>query len=162
MTFGLSAADVDAARTSEQNSTSARLGKDHGLIERRTLTSTSALNHHLDWPGVQQVCRVVRHRTACGRTTTETAYDITSRSRQKASAKQLAQTIRNHWGRIENGVHWVRDTAFDEDRCPHNWATVRNAALNFLLRLKASNLTAKLRSFTRNSQRLFAILGGVN
>ena len=133
------------------------------------MTSTVALNHHLDWPGVRQVCRVVRRRTKDGKTTIETAYYITSLSRHTADAARLAQLIRDHWGRIENGVHGVRDVVFDEDRCtivrghsPHNWATVRNAALNLLRHLKTDNLASKLRSFTRNSLRLFTILGYVN
>lgn len=118
---------------------------------------------------MRQVVRVVRRRTKDGQTTTETAYYITSLSRHKASTARLAQLIRDHWGRMENGVHWVRDVVFDEDRCtiwrghsPHNWATVRNAALNLLRYLKTDNLASKLRSFTRNSRRLFAILGYVN
>jgi predicted transposase YbfD/YdcC len=142
--------------------------KGHGRIERRTLTSTVALNHHLDWPGVQQVCRVERARTRHGKTTTETAYYITSLPRHKATAAQLETLIRDHWGRIENGVHWVRDVVLDEDRCtifrghsPQNWATARNAALNFLRSLKTDNLAATIRNFTRNSLRLFAILGYV-
>jgi predicted transposase YbfD/YdcC len=117
---------------------------------------------------VKQVCRVVRERTKHAQTSTETAYYITSLSRQKADAAQLAKLIREHWGRIENGVHWVRDVVLDEDRCtifrghsPHNWATARNAALNFLRSLKSDNLAATLRHFTRNSLRLFAILGYV-
>jgi predicted transposase YbfD/YdcC len=121
-----------------------------------------------NWPGVKQVCRMERRRTKGVTTTTETAYYITSLSRQKADAAQLAKLIREHWGRIENGVHWVRDVVLDEDRCtifrghsPHNWATARNAALNFLRSLKSDNLAATLRHFTRNSLRLFAILGYV-
>jgi hypothetical protein len=62
----------------------------------------------------------------------------------------------------------VRDVVFDEDRCtiyrghsPQNWATARNAALNFLRTLKIDNLAATIRSFTRNSLRLFALLGYV-
>jgi predicted transposase YbfD/YdcC len=111
---------------------------------------------------------VVRRRTKNHKTTIETAYYLTSLSRQKADAALLAQLIRDHWGRMENGVHWVRDVVFDEDRCtivrghsPHNWATIRNAALNFLRHLKTDNLASKLRSFTRNSLALFGILGFV-
>ena len=117
---------------------------------------------------MKQVCRVVRQRTKRGQTTTETAYYITSLSRQKAHAERLSVLVRDHWGAIENGVHWVRDVVLDEDRCtifrgcsPQNWATVRNAALNFLRHLKTKHLAAKLRSFTWNSHRLFAILGYV-
>lgn len=144
------------------------MDKGHGRLERRTLISTVALNQHLDWPGVQQVCRVARQRTKHGQTTTETAYYITSLPRRRANAAQLAKRIRGHWGRIENGIHWVRDVVFDEDRCtiqrghsPHNWTAARNAALNFLRTLKTGNFAAAIRSFTRNSLRLFAILGYV-
>ena len=117
---------------------------------------------------MKQVCRVVRERTKHGQTTTETAYYVTSLSRRRADAKKLSTLIRDHWGAIENGVHWVRDVVLNEDRCtifrgrsPQNWATVRNAALNFLRYLKTDNLAAKLRNFAWNSHRLFAMLGYV-
>lgn len=117
---------------------------------------------------MKQVVRVVRRRTKHGKTTTETAYSITSLSRRKANAEQLAKVIRDHWGRTENGLHWVRDVVLDEDRCtifqghsPHNWAGVRNAALDFLRTLKIDSFAATIRSFTRNSSRLFTILGFV-
>lgn len=127
-----------------------------------------ALNHHVDWPGVQQVCRVVRQRTKHGQTTAETVYYITSLPRRRANAAQLARLIRDHWRRVENGLHWVRDVVLDEDRCtiqrghsPQNWAAARNTAIGFLRSLKTDNLAATIRSFTRNSLRLFAILGYV-
>lgn len=127
-----------------------------------------ALNHHLDWPGVKQVCCIERKRTQGEKSTTEMAYYVTSLPRHKAAAAQLETIIRGHWGCIENGVHWVRDVVLDEDRCtiyrghsPQNWATARNAALNFLRNLKTDNLAATIRNFTRNSLRLFAILGYV-
>jgi len=117
---------------------------------------------------VKQVCRVERERTKGEKSTTETAYYITSLPRSKAPPDQLATMIRDHWGRMENGVHWVRDVVLDEDRCtiyrghsPQNWAAARNAALNFLRSLKTDNLAASLRNFTRNSLRLFARLGFV-
>lgn len=142
--------------------------KGHGRQERRTLISTVALNQHLNWPGVKQVCHIARRRTQNGKTSTEIAYYICSLPRHKASAEQLEGMIRAHWGRIENGVHWVRDVVLNEDRCtifrghsPHNWATARNAALNLLRVLKTDNLAATIRTFTRNSLRLFAILGFV-
>lgn len=111
---------------------------------------------------------MVRQRTKHGQTTTETAYYITSLPRRKANAEHLAAIIRDHWGCIENGVHWVRDVVFDEDRCtifkghsPQNWAATRNAALDFLRSLKIDKIAATIRSFTRNSSRLFTILGYV-
>lgn len=148
--------------------TASTVDKGHGRRERRTLTSTTVLNGHLDWPGVGQVCRVVRERIIREQRHTETAYYVTSVSRRQADAARLLAIIRGHWGAIENGTHWVRDVVLDEDRCtirrghaPQNLAAFRNAALNWLRRTGASNLAATLRSFTRNPQRLFSAFGYV-
>ena len=142
------------------------MGKGHGRIERRTLVSSTGLNFHLDWPGVKQVVRIERRRVVKGRTQTEFAYFVTSLSRRRADANTLLQLARRHWGAIENGLHYVRDTTFAEDHCtifrghaPQNLAAFRNAALNWLRSHGIDNLAATVRSFTRKSQRLFAILG---
>jgi predicted transposase YbfD/YdcC len=124
------------------------------------------LNHHLDWPGVQQVCQIRRQRTLNGQTTTETAYFITSLPRARADADVLLALPRRHWGAIENGVHYVRDKTFDEDRCtictgdaPQNLAALRNTALNWLRLLGAPGFAAALRTFARQPQRLFSHFG---
>ncbi len=103
-----------------------------------------------------------------GKKTIETVYTITSLSRRRASADVLLALAREHWGAIENGVHHVRDTTMDEDRCtvfrghgPQNLAAFRNATLNWLRRNGFVKIAATMRSFTRNSQRLFTILGHV-
>ena len=133
------------------------------------MTSSTGLNHHLDWPHVGQVFRIDRERTVHGQRTTETAYYITSLTRDQASAPRLLKFVRGHWGAIENGLHHVRDTTLDEDRCTifrghaaQNLATLRNATLNWLRQRGTGNLVSTIRSFTRNSQRLFTILGYVN
>jgi predicted transposase YbfD/YdcC len=117
---------------------------------------------------VKQVCRIVRERTRPGKRETETAYYVSSLPRSRADATQLLTLIRDHWGAIENGVHHVRDTTFDEDRCTifrghaaENLAAFRNTALNWLRHAGAVNLAATIRSFTRQSQRLFTKLGFV-
>jgi len=117
---------------------------------------------------VKQVCRIVRERTQNGRLETETAYYVTSAPRSRATAAKLLELVRRHWGAIENGVHHVRDTTMDEDRCtifrgdaPENLATLRNVALNWLRRTGVVKIAATIRNFTRQSQRLFAILGNV-
>lgn len=124
------------------------------------------LNQHLDWPGVKQVCQIHRQRTLNGQTTTETAYFVTSLSRARADAAALLALPRQHWGAIENGVHYVRDKTFDEDRCtictgdaPQNLAALRNTALNWLRLLGVPNLARALRNFARQPQRLFSHFG---
>jgi predicted transposase YbfD/YdcC len=126
------------------------------------------LNDHLDWPGVRQVCQITRERTIRGQTTTEVVYFVSSLSRERADATRLLQLVRNHWGSIENGLHYVRDEVLGEDRstifrgnAPHNLAALRNAALNWLRRNGTSKIAATLRSFARQPLRLFTKLGYV-
>jgi len=125
-----------------------------------------ALNDHVHWPGVQQVVQVVCERRHHGRRVRETRSFITSLSRERADAARLLAIIRGHWGAIENGLHWVRDVVFREDRsticaghAPQNLAALRNAALACLRADAAGNLAATLRSHYRKPERLFTKLG---
>ena len=63
-----------------------------------------ALNSYLTWPGVRQVCQLVRERTIQGVKQTETVYCVTSLSREKANAGRLLELARRHWGAIENAA----------------------------------------------------------
>ena len=156
-----------ARKEREQEQQQARsTNKGHGRLEKRELTSTISLNDYLDWPHVGQVCRIRRERFTNDKYEKETSYYVTSLTREQADADQLLKLNRGHWGAIENGVHHVRDTTLDEDRCtifrghaPQNLAAFRNTALNWLRRQNVDNLAAKIRSFTRKSQRLLSILG---
>ena len=112
------------------------------------------------------MCQITRERTIRGKKTTEVAYFITSLSRQQADAPRLLHLVRDHWGAIENGLHYVRDEALGEDRstifrgnAPQNLAALRNAGLNWLRRQQIRKITATLRSFARNPLRLFVRLG---
>lgn len=116
-----------------------------------------------------QVCQIRRERTIDGTTSVEVAYCVTSLGRSRASAEQLLAMARRHWGAIENGLHYVRDEAFGEDRspiyrgqAPQNLAALRNAGLNCLRQHKIDNITATLRSFARNPLRLLTKLGYPN
>ena len=134
-------------------------------MARYRLQVTSRLTDTLDWPGHQRVCRLTRRIKRQGTETIETAYAITSTAVAEASAARLLTWWRNHW-HIENRLHWVRDTAFDEDndriRSPsagHNLAALRNAAINVLRLAQATNITAALRENAYRVDRLFARLG---
>ena len=141
------------------------LNKGHGRVERRELTSTTMLNDHLDWPGVKQVCQIIRTTTRKSETTTEVAYGITSVGRDRANAETLLNWNRSHWG-IENKEHWVRDEIFGEDRCrvridsaPQVLASIRNLAMNWLRSLNVDNIAQALRENAWQTNRLFAKLG---
>jgi predicted transposase YbfD/YdcC len=86
-------------------------------------------------------------------------------SADQASTSQLLQWWRNHW-HIENRLHWVRDTVFQEDddrvRHPgagHVLAAFRNAAISLLRLAQAPNIAAALRENAYRVDRLFAKLG---
>ena len=84
---------------------------------------------------------MTRSRWKKGKETCETVYAITSLSGQSASAKNLLLLNRNHWA-IENKLHHVRDTTFNEDGCtlrkgssPQLMASLRNMAIQLIKRL---------------------------
>lgn len=143
--------------------------KEHGRIVTRHLTTSTRIVPFLTrWHGLKQVVRLERTTRRDGKTTTEVQYAITSLSRWQADASGLLKHWRNHWG-IENRVHWVRDTLWQEDRCGirnprggHNMAAVRNAAINLLRLAKTPNLTAAVRENAYRVDRLFARLGIMN
>ncbi len=125
-----------------------RCNKGHGRTERRTLTSTTALNDYVDWPGVAQCFKLVRERTLHGKTTSETVFGITSVTRDRADAGRLLKLTRQHW-QIENGVFHVRDVTMGEDACrvrtgaaPMILSTMRNVVLNLLNGLGVTNKAA--------------------
>jgi hypothetical protein len=140
----------------------------HGRREVRMLWAVAdpALNTYLGcngtvgqpWPYLQQVCRVERRRTLLRRgrvlkAETEVTYAITSAAPARAPARALLQHLRGHWG-IENRAHYVRDVAWDEDRCqvragaaPQAFAACRNLALALLRRRGHLNIAAALRTY---------------
>ena len=96
----------------------------HRRIERRELAASSELASYLDWPGAAQVDRIHRMREAAGKQSHETVYVITSLTRVQASPDALLALNRQRW-RIENGLHWRRDTGFAEDASRSAAATPR-------------------------------------
>jgi predicted transposase YbfD/YdcC len=66
------------------------------------------------WLGLATVVLVIRRCVdhATGKTSDQVRYFLSS---LPAQAKRLAGAVRQHWG-IENGLHWVLDVAFNEDR----------------------------------------------
>lgn len=113
------------------------------------------------WPGLKQVLRLERTTRRNGKTIKEVQYAITSLSPKEASAERLLTIWRNHWG-IENRLHWVRDTLWQEDHCRvrhptagHNLACFRNAAINLLRLANTPNLTAAIR---QNAYRIDLLL----
>jgi predicted transposase YbfD/YdcC len=139
----------------------------HGRTEQRTcrvapVTEESGIN----FPYAAQVFRIRRDVGGLDgqRTRKEIAYCITSLSAQHADPARLATLIRGHWS-IENRLHWVRDTAYDEDRSqirtgngPRVMASLRNLAIGALRRQGHTNIAAGLRWASRDPTRALHIL----
>jgi predicted transposase YbfD/YdcC len=91
--------------------------KGHGRTEtRETLVAPAPPEMAAPgvWVGLASIVLVIRRCVdhATGKTSDEVRYFISS---LPAKVKQLAGAVRQHWG-IENGLHWVLDVAFNEDR----------------------------------------------
>jgi predicted transposase YbfD/YdcC len=148
----------------------------HGRRERRMLWALTdpALNarageagtHGTPWPHLAQVCRVERQRVAVrtGEIEQTVTYAITSLPSERADAARLLALLRDHW-RIENGLHWVRDVTFDEDRsavrtraAPQACAACRNLVIALLRRAGASNIAAACRTFAGRPRKAITLV----
>ena len=128
---------------------------------------TTALTEYLDWPGAQQVFRVVRRvvRKRTGEVRNETVYGVTRLAPTQVTAAQLLRIVREHW-HIENRSHWVRDVTFGEDasqvRCgsrPQVMAALRNTVIALLRLTGATNLAAARRYYAANPVAALALIG---
>jgi predicted transposase YbfD/YdcC len=129
--------------------TAATTDGDHGRIETRR----AWVCHDLSWmQGPKTSCAepVLLPDMAClgmieatvergGKITTTRHYHVSSRA---FDAQTYLEAVRAHWS-VENGLHWVLDVVFDEDRArnrkdhgPENLATLRKLALNLLNRAR--------------------------
>lgn len=117
---------------------------DHGRVEVRR----HAVTQSVDWlfsdrryagepamPGLASLAMVTSTVERDGKTTTATRYYLSS---ARLTPERFAEVARAHWS-IENSLHWVLDTAFDEDRArtrkdhgAQNLAIIRKLALNVL------------------------------
>ncbi len=98
------------------------------------------------WAGLGSVARISYRQEGKAGAAEDTRYYICS---YPAEAAALLRATRDHWG-IENGLHWVLDMAFDEDRSrvrtgfsDQNLAVVRRLALNLLKRERSARVGVK-------------------
>jgi hypothetical protein len=110
--------------------------KAHGRIEQRkyeVFEINPMLNKwRKDWPYIRRVIRVTRFRSW----KINISYYV---SNGILSAQEFGKYIRRHWF-IENKLHYVKDTAFREDKCckrvnPYVFSSLIDWAIN-LLKLK--------------------------
>lgn len=157
---------LEAKKAANEYDSASTVGKGHGRIEQRSITTTSLLKDYLNWPGAWQVFKVVRTRTIRGKATTETSYGITSLSPEQANADRLLTLVRGHWC-IENSLHYVRDVTFGEDAsrvrtgsAPVIMAGIRNIAVTLLNRAGVKNKAEALRHFAAHPKKAIAMVKG--
>jgi len=140
---------------------------DHGRIETRTIWSTDQLNGHLDFPHVGQAFAIQRDRIhkKTGKSTSETAYGVTSLTPGQADAEEVLSINRGHWC-IENQCHWSLDWNYDEDRGrirtghgPENVSRLRRFAIGLIKSKGAPNVAQKMRQLNRNPRMVLDYLG---
>ena len=126
-----------------------------GRITTRTLTASTLLTEHINWPGLQQVFQYTTHQEhkKTGHVKCHGQYGITSLTPQRASAADLLKLRREHWT-IENKLHWIRDTVFQEDASnvrtgvlPQVMAAMRNTAISVLRCTGHTKITDALQLF---------------
>ena len=114
-------------------------------------------------PAKAGVARIERTRWIGGKQSTETAYIVTSLTAEKAGPDRLLDLARKHWA-IENGLHYVRDVSFDEDRCrvragARALATIRNLVL-YLIRSRGMSVPEARENFREDRAEAIALVTG--
>lgn len=141
--------------------------KGHGRIEIRKIRTSAELKGYIDFPFHEQVVRIDRITTDLKgeNQRCEVAYGITSLSPDKASPQKLLQLNRGHWS-IENGLHYVRDVTFQEDRCqirtksaPRILATLRNLVIGIFRLKKHKNIAKAVRYYARRPHLTLGLIG---
>ena len=124
----------------------------HGRHEERYVTVVyDPEGLPADWPDVAAVVQVNREREVGGERTETSHYYIASHG---GTAAEFGRWVRGHWA-IENGLHWVLDVVFREDRsriraenAGANLALIRRVAVSLLRRApgKGSGVTKRLKA----------------
>lgn len=141
----------------------------HGRFEKRTIHTSTMLNEHIDWPGIQQVYRLEREfswlrQGNVYKTSHEVEYGITSLTREQASPDDLLQIRRKHW-LIETGLHYRRDVTFQEDATRMTigaagriLVTIHNLLIGLIKRADFNNAAKARRYFEGHLKEAFALL----
>jgi predicted transposase YbfD/YdcC len=124
----------------------------HGRHEERYVTVIyEPTGLPAEWPDVAAVVQVNREREVGGERTVTSHYYIASHD---GTAADFGRWVRGHWD-IENGLHWVLDVVFREDRsriraenAGANLAMIRRVAVSLLGRApgRGSRVTKRLKA----------------
>jgi predicted transposase YbfD/YdcC len=130
----------------------------HGRTEQRIVRAAPVTGDSpLNFPYAAQVFRVIRYVGGLDgqRRTKEVAYCVTSLAPAQAGPEDLGTSLRRHWDVIENKLHWVRDTTFNEDAstlragtAPRTMAIIRNTLINAFRLIGWANLKQARRHYS--------------
>ena len=142
----------------------------HGRIERRTIQVSPELDLDCPWlafPGVRFAARLTReviYKKTGEPRSTQVVYLLTSLPPELATPARLRHWSRLYW-RIENCVHYVRDTALGEDACrvrkgslPRVMAAFANLAISVLRLLGKQNLARAMDNFRLRPNTAVAVI----
>jgi predicted transposase YbfD/YdcC len=113
--IGYFAAPDEGGRRGRRSSRHDTADHGHGRQESRYYEAVPApkgLRNRAAWADLRSICRATRVWREKGEEKSEVRYFISS---LPADAQVLGEAIRSHWG-VENGLHWVLDMVFAEDR----------------------------------------------
>ena len=137
----------------------------HGRIESRSIWTSTQLNDYLNFPFVGQIFAIQRHTIMkkTGKETYEIAYGLTSHLPVSASAKQVLNYNRKHWG-VESH-HYGLDWNWNEDRCtirtgygPENITRLRRFAIGLIKTTSKDSVALTIDKLARNVRRVFDYL----
>ena len=133
-----------------------------GRIEVRRIWATTALNDYVKFPHVAQIYKIERGITdkKSGKTSSEIAYGITSRTTEEAPPKTILYKDRYHWS-VEV-YHYIIDWIYDEDRStirtgygPENITRLRRFAVGLIKSKGIKKISKKMRALNRNTRAVF-------
>lgn len=127
--------------------------KGHGRLEKRIYEVFDTKEMLEKWPEWRHVTRIIRVERLRKRLTQAGQVDETTQVSYYGSnctlpATAFAQLIRNHWW-CENKNHYIRDTAFQEDRTvkrvgAFNFSVLISFALNIMRLNNSHNIRGDL------------------
>ena len=136
-----------------------------GRLEVRQIRVTTSMNAYLAcWPELAQVAQLKRSVATAEKHSEEVVSLITILPPVHASPDRLLHLIRGHW-RIENGLHYVRDVTFQEDRshirtghAPQILAALRNLVITLIHRHGSTQIAFTRRWFAFHPEKALAVL----
>lgn len=140
----------------------------HGRVDRHRIWAYE-VPRDISFPHAKTFLVVERESStlAGDRASVDLRYYVTDLTATQASPATMLRLVTGHWT-IENGLHWVRDVTFDEDRSqvrtgtlPRVLATLRNLAITAIRQAthRRANIAAATRKLGREPHTILALLG---